>query len=123
VSGYCPEHDPILAIPQPFRCGRCGTEAYATDAEWITGTLILATFEQEHRRDCGWPRQWGAVIDSSIDSDVPCPPSKNAGRARRHYREEFRCTAPNAAGARCGNTARVRGGQCWVHGPAGQEGA
>jgi hypothetical protein len=116
VSGYCPDHDPILAIPQPFRCSYCGTEAYATDAEWLTGTLVLAAFEQDHHRECGWPRQWAALIDSSGGSDVPCPPRGNASKARRHYREEFRCTATNRTnGLRCGNTAKERGGVCQVH--------
>jgi hypothetical protein len=43
VTGYCPEHDPILAYGH-VRCRQCGHTAWPTDAEWLGGGTILATY-------------------------------------------------------------------------------
>jgi hypothetical protein len=47
------DHDPILHATS-VTCGACGTESWPADAEWITGTLVLATFAPEHDRGCSW---------------------------------------------------------------------
>ena len=43
MTGYCPEHDPILACGF-LRCGLCGHAAWPTDAEWLDGGTILASY-------------------------------------------------------------------------------
>jgi hypothetical protein len=43
VSGYCPDHDPILACGR-HRCGQCGHTAWPADAEWLDDGTILASY-------------------------------------------------------------------------------
>jgi hypothetical protein len=120
---YCPDHDPILAVP-PFGCPGCGVTAYPAEAEWITAGLVLVTYEdQQHRRACGWPQQWTALVTPGDGSDMPRPPEDGALKARRHYRDQLRCTAlGRTTGRRCRNPARDPGGACWVHTGTGEPG-
>jgi hypothetical protein len=121
VTGYCPDHDPILA--GPFRCG-CGAEAYPVDAEWIGGALVLATFEQVCR--CAWSGRWTAVVTVGEDGSMFPPPRGNALRAWRYYqgRNMHQCAATaKTTGRRCAKTVKEPGGLCRVHRLAGQEAA
>jgi hypothetical protein len=131
--------DPYIQA-RVWSCGRCGGEAWPTNAAWLTGQLVVASFAQRHRGDCRAPRAWAIIIDTGAadHQSFPYPPAGNGRQAREHYRrrscracgalavarycDACRCTAPNAKSKRCANKAGP-GGTCAVHGGAGWAGS
>jgi hypothetical protein len=129
--------DPYLEA-RTWSCGRCGGEAWPTDAAWLTGQLVLATFAQAHRGGCRAPRVWAILIDAeaAAPSSFPYPPADNSRRAREHYLrrpcracgalgtarycDACRCTGINGRSKRCANKAGP-GGCCTFHSPGWAE--
>jgi hypothetical protein len=130
--------DPLLQA-RIWCCADCGADAYPTDADWLTGELLLATFSQPHRGDCRSPRTWSAIVsDVARDgASMPYAPGKNSQLARAYYRrnscracgalahdrycDACRCEATTTRGRRCANR-RGRDGSCGRHGGRRDEG-
>ena len=105
---YCPEHDPILYAP-PITCGVCGATSWPADAEWVTGTLVLAAYAPEHERGCPNRRSFATVLLDlgQGDPDIPALPE----RPRR-------CSGTAATtGQRCRGYARPGSSFCVHHDP------
>jgi hypothetical protein len=104
---YCPDHDPILNATHAT-CACCGAESWPTDAAWITGDLLLATYDPEHEPGCPWrgyPRT--VLLDHGQDDDgIPA-----VERPRR-------CRGIAASTGRpCRHYARPGSGYCSAHDP------
>lgn len=128
--------DPYLCAMM-WSCAWCGAEAYATDASWLAGDLVLATYAQPHRGECRGLRTWSAIVDpvSAVLGrqlvTMKSPPTKNARLVREYYRhhsckacgvlaaarycDSCRCRETTKQGRRCANRART-GGLCCGHG-------
>jgi hypothetical protein len=108
VIGYCADHDPILAAGS-VACGECGAESWPADAEWVTGTLVLAALVPEHEPGCSWRGFPGTVL---IDVDqfgerIPAVPRPRRCRG-----------VAVTTGQPCRNHARPGSGYCLRHDPA-----
>jgi hypothetical protein len=112
VTGYCADHDPIMAAGW-VECP-CGSRSWPVEAEWVTGTLVLAAFDPEHEPGCphrGFPRV--VLLDRSQD-DLSIPPVDRPRRCRG---------IAATTGQRCRARARPGSGYCSSHGPAREEAA
>lgn len=99
--------DPILAAGY-ITCHGCGAESYPIDAEWLSETLILATFTVECARDCPRRRDSGAVLlDLDGDQLVPMVMRPRVCRA-----------IASTTGRPCRGYAQAGSGYCHTHNPA-----
>jgi hypothetical protein len=112
VTRYCADHDPILAAGY-VTCGQCGGVSWPTDAEWVTGTLVLVTYAPEHEPGCPWRGHPRTVLLNEGQDDDPGIPSVE--RPRR-----CRGTA-KSTGRPCRHYAQPGSGYCAHHGPTRRE--
>jgi hypothetical protein len=107
MSGYCADHDPILHATS-VTCGTCGTESWPTDAEWVTGTLVLVTYVGDHEYGCPNRRPIRTVLlDLGQDNPV-IPPVERPRRCRG---------TATTTGQQCKHYARPGSGYCVHHDP------
>jgi hypothetical protein len=111
-SGCCQDHDPILHATY-VTCGHCGARSWPTDAEWITGTLVLATYAPEHEPGCPW-RGFPATVLLDLGQDDQAIPAVQRPRL-------CRATA-SSTGRQCRGHARPGSGYCSHHDPAHSRG-
>jgi hypothetical protein len=114
VSGYCPDHDPILHATS-VTCGGCRAESWPTDAEWITGKLVLATYAPEHEPGCPARRAPRTVLldlgqDDQVIPALPERPRRCHGTAASTRQQ-------------CRGYARPGSAYCLHHGPERREAA
>ena len=111
MSGYCPDHDPILHATY-VTCGSCGARSWPADAEWMTATLVLATYAPEHEPGCPW-RGFPSTVLLNLGQDDPAIPSLPGPRLCRG-------TAATT-GRQCRQHARPGSGFCQYHDPTQRE--
>ena len=105
------DHDPILHATR-VTCRTCGAESFPTDAEWITGTLLLATYEPGCERGCPWRGFPSTVLLDLGQDDLSIPAVERPRRCRG--------TAVST-GQQCKRYARPGSGYCSRHGPVREE--
>lgn len=105
---YCPDHDPIL-IATSVTCGTCKAESYPVTAEWVTETLILASFDQTHEPGCR--RRSTACGTILIDMAAPTNEIPHVIRPRI-------CRGTTKAGTSCMAYAGKGSAYCATHDPA-----
>jgi hypothetical protein len=109
---YCRDHDPIL-VAGSITCGECKAKSCPVTAEWLTDTLVLASYDQHHERGCSYRDTAGVVL---IDLDA-------ASETVPAIRRPRRCRAIAASTGRpCRGYARPGSGYCPSH-QAAQDGA
>jgi hypothetical protein len=105
VSSCCPDHDPLLRATS-LACNSCGRKSYPVTADWLTGTLILATFDQDHERGCTNRNGCGTVL---IDTTAEGETFQTPQRPRL-------CRAiATATGQPCRAVAQAGSGYCYNH--------
>jgi hypothetical protein len=104
---HCPGHDPLL-IAGSTTCRSCGTVNYPASAEWMSGSLILATFDPEHEPGC---TNRGNPQTILIDLDAETQGVPGTPRPRR-------CRGTTAAGNACKAYPQPGSGFCGHHNPA-----
>ncbi len=108
---YHPDYDPIL-VATSATCGTCLAVSYPVAAEWITDTLILASFDQTHEHGC--TRRNTACGTILVNLDAASNEIPHVGRPRI-------CKGTTKAGTACRNHARKASAWCSSHDPARQE--
>ncbi len=109
MTGYCAAHDPILEAGS-LTCS-CGAVSYPVQAAWISGGLILAEFEDEHRYGCPNRHARVVLIDTRAESqDVPVVIRPRLCRAMA-----------STTRRQCRSPARPGSAYCARHDPARQE--
>lgn len=94
-TGYCADHDPLLCAGL-VTCELCGHVAYPTDAAWLDGRLVMASFPAP----CAHVRPISGVVDTT-----------QLGRS------DLWCHAlTRTTGDPCRNRARPGGRPCRIHG-------
>lgn len=84
----CPRHDPITCAGFVI-CKTCGRRGYPSDAEWIDGDLILATFNAP----CSHAKaQTQVVMPSQLEEITTPEPDRCQGKVRTGARKGQRCT-------------------------------
>jgi hypothetical protein len=107
VIGYCRDHDPILHAGY-VTCGTCGAESWPTDAEWVTGELVLAAFAPEHEPGCPWRGHPRTVLLDLGQDDRKVPSVERPRRCRG---------IAVTTGQQCRHYARPGSGYCRSHDP------
>jgi hypothetical protein len=107
----CPGHDPLLRAAS-VTCGCCGAESWPTDAGWVTGTLVLATYSPEHRPGCPWRGFPGTVLLDLGQDDLSIPAVERPRRCRG---------TATTTGRQCRHYARSGSGYCRSHDPQRRE--
>ena len=97
---YCADHDPILACGF-CRCGQCGHTAWPTDAEWLDGGTILATYPAscEHHGAATFlvdpaaltpSGDWCNALAATTGSPCRNRPAAGSEFCRQHSRKQVR---------------------------------
>jgi hypothetical protein len=103
---YCPRHDPILNATH-VTCPDCGAESWPTDAEWITCTLLLVTYDPDHQPGCPWRGHPSTVLLDLGQDDTGIPAVERPRRCR---------ATAKGTGQPCRHYARPGSGYCAQHG-------
>jgi hypothetical protein len=99
---YCADHDPIICAGA-VRCGTCGAVGYPREAEWVSESLILATYEAP----CRHVKSRTMVVDPA---SIPYTDQELAKYVRGR-----RCAGHNARGRPCRSYARPGSDFCRAH--------
>lgn len=106
---HTPDCDPITAAGS-LHCCACGELSYPLTAAWLTATLILVTFDQQHERGCPHRTACGTVL---LNADAAGPDIPFIDRPRF-------CRGTTTAGRPCRATPPAGSGFCRWHDPARQ---
>jgi hypothetical protein len=113
-GGYHPDCDPVLTAGR-LTCCHCQEVSYASDADWITDTLILAAFGQDHKPWCSQRRQPNLVLVDITSDDRSVPLVDSPQRCRDTVRHGPR------RGQQCTLKAAPRSVYCAAHARTRQE--
>jgi hypothetical protein len=99
-----------LLVAGHITCSACDEASYPTAAEWVTGTLVLASYDRHHARCCPIrPGPAGLVLLDLGQPDQTVP--------RVHRPRLCRATAVTT-GQPCRAAALPGSGYCHHHNPA-----
>jgi hypothetical protein len=81
---YCPEHDPLLLAGHVV-CGTCGRRGWPTDADWVDGRQLIATYPPgcDHQTGGTWLVDPGQLAPDTRWCGVPASSTGEPCRNRR----------------------------------------
>jgi hypothetical protein len=122
MTGYCPDHDPILVVGH-LTCLHCKAASWPADAEWVAHDLILASFSRVHEPGCAAARSTPETVliqVSAADAGVCDPPQRTraevavicgttcAATVRHGHRKGQRCRNRPKQDGLCAQHLEVR---------------